>query len=256
MRTNIIPLLTIAGLVLASCSSYYFASPQPTDRRDLTTIPRQLRGAWWSLEDEDTPPDYASPANYTVERKRIRVIKSDSLTYIDRVLTLEEAADTTRDISYDSQYSGIQSLDTLSGSFDTTINLILSGSLAYPVDNKGIGRGHPYSRSGDTIRLVKRDTTIHDLGHYLRVRKIEKSRWALNFLDGDQREAKGWWLVLIAEHRGDTAYMYSAVERMDNHPSRIGQKDDKYYFNLDMRAAEMGNLTRDSLFAPTFLLVR
>ncbi|NDC78502.1 MAG: hypothetical protein EBZ67_11610 [Chitinophagia bacterium] len=256
MRPTVLPTLVLAALSMASCSSYYFAAPQPTDRRDLRTMPRQLRGAWWSMEDEETPPDYSAPANYTVERKRIRVIETDSAVFIDRVLTLEEAADTTRERLYDMSYSGIQRLDTVNGTLDTAINLILKGGLAYPVDDKGIGRGYSYSKSRDTIRFVKQDTTIHELGHYLRVRNIEKGLWTLNFLDGDQHEARGWWLILIAEHRGDTVYLHSAVEKMQDHPSLIGEKNDKYYFTLDMRAANIKTMLRDSLFAPAFVLVR
>ena len=241
---------------MASCSSYYFAAPQPTDRRDLKAIPRELRGAWWSIDDEETPPDYSIPANYTAERKRILDIKTDSAIFIDRVLTLEEAADTTRESAYDMKYAGIQTLDTVNGTIDTSINLILRGSLAYTIGDKGISPGYPYSRSGDTIRFVVRDTTIHELGPYLRVRNIEKGLWTLNFLDGDQHEAKGWWLVLIAEHRGDTVILHSAAEQMKQHPSLIGETNDKYHFALDMRAADIKTMLRDSLFGPSFILVR
>lgn len=256
MRPNVLPSLVVAAIALASCSSYYFAAPQPTDRRDLKTIPRELRGKWWAMEDAETPPDYSTPAHYTVERKSIRVIETDSAAFIDRVLTLGEAADTTRERADEMEYSGIQRLDTTDGTLDTAIHLIIRGGLAYPVDDNGIGRGYPYSRSGDTIRFVKRDTVVHELGHYLRVRKIEKGRWALNFLDGDQHEARGWWLVLIAEQRGDTVYLHAAADKMKTHPSLVGVKDNKYHFALDMRAADIRNLMRDSLFEPGFMLVR
>lgn len=256
MRSTILPLLVAAAIFLASCSSYYFASPQPVDRPDLRSIPRVLRGAWWSMEDSETPPDYSTPANYTVERKRIRIIETDSVTYIDRILTLEEASDTSRQRANDMSYAGLQRLDTTTGKVDTAINLIIRDGLAYAVDEKGIGRGYPFTRAGDTIRYVRNDTVVHELGHYLRVRKVEKSRWALNFLDGDQRDARGWWTVLIAEHRGDTVYLHSALEKMQHHPSLIGKKDDKYHFTLDMRAADIGTMLRDSLFGPAILLVR
>lgn len=255
MRPTILPALIICAFVLASCSSYYFAAPQPTDRPDLRSLPRQLRGAWWAMQDEETPPDYSVPANYTVERRRIRITETDSATFIDRILTLEEAADTTRERAGDTGYSGVQRFDSAVGTLDTAINLIVQGALAYPVDDDGIGRGYPYSRSGDTIRFVRRDTTLWELGHHLRVRKIEKDRWALNFLDGERHEARGWWLLLIAERRGDTVYLHSASERMKNHPSLVGVKDNRYHFNLDLRAADIGRFLRDSLFEPGVILV-
>jgi len=254
MRHLLPATLAATALALASCSSYYFASPQPVDRTDLRRIPREMRGAWQSLEDEDTPPDPDAPPNYIAGSRTLRIIEADDAPVIDRVRTLEEAADTST--TETPAFSREQRRDTASGTLDTAVNLIVRGDRVYPVDDDGIGPGLPYTRSGDTLRFTRRDTAVHELGHHLRIRKADKNLWVLNFLDGERREARGWWLVLIAERRGDRFLLHSASEKMKTHPSLVGKASDKYHFDLDFRAADVRKLLLDSLFTPAVVLVK
>jgi hypothetical protein len=254
MRPSLTALLAATALALASCSSYYLASPQPADRSDLRRIPREMRGAWQALQDEETPPDPDAPPNYIADRHTLRIVEADDATVIDRVRTLEEAADTSTGET--PAFTREQRRDTATGTVDTVVNLIVRGDRAYPVDDDGIGRGYPYTRSGDTLRFTRRDTAIHELGHHLRIRKADKDLWVLNFRDGERREARGWWMVLIAERRGDRFFLHSASEKMKTHPSLVGQASEKYHFDLDFRAADVRTLLRDSLFTPAVLLVK
>jgi hypothetical protein len=256
MRPSLLPALAAAAITLASCSSYYFASPQPADSRDRHTLPRPMRGDWHVMEDEDTPPDPSGSPSYRCERKKLWIMEVDSLTAIDGMLSWTEASDTSAKQEASPPYLREQRRDTATGTLDTVVNFLVRGDRIYPVDDEGVGKGSPFTRSGDTLRSLRRDTTCHELGHRFRIRKADRNLWVLNFLDGERQEARGWWLILFVERKGDRLVIHSASEKMKTHPSLVGNSSEKYHFALDMRADDIRTMIRDSLFTPSLMLGR
>jgi hypothetical protein len=247
-------MLAALSVVLASCSSYYFAAPQPVDRPDLRSMPRPLRGSWQPIEEEDMRTDAPPSPSYRCERRRLWIVETDSLTALDRTLTWQEASDTSVHREGTPLHLREERLDTATGAIDTVVNFIVHGDRIHPVDDGGIGKGAPFSRSGDTLRFLRRDTTCHEIGHRFRIRQADRHLWTLNFLDGERQEAKGWWLVLFAERKGDRLVLYAATDKMKTHPSLVGSSSEKYHFALDLHAADIRQMICDSLFTPSMML--
>jgi hypothetical protein len=139
---------------------------------------------------------------------------------------------------------------------DTVVNFTVRGDKVFWRSDERISRGSIVGRSGDTVSVEFRDTTIYEIGELVRVRQIEKGLWTINFRDGLSKDAKGWWLVLLVEQRGDRIMVHTFSDQMDSRPSLVGELTGMYFFDTGLTASEIRNMMRDSLYTPYLELVR
>jgi hypothetical protein len=241
---------------LTGCDSYYFSRPQPTDRKDLQSFPRFMQGLWYDVYDneeggEDVIQPDAEQTLIRVEHQRIWIYKSNEISLVDRVLTLdlmkkEEAAERMPFTSLRQER-----LDTSTGQIDTVDNFILRGALIYAMEDGKLRPGHPFQRRGDTILFTGRDTTCMELGYHLALRKVSEDLYALNFRGGTNHDSKDWWEVMLIRRESGGFNGYFLGDKMSKHPAHILEQSQYHYLDLDIRAGELEKMIRDSVFVQT-----
>ena len=260
-RLTALALPALCCLMLTSCDNFYFARPQPADKRDERSIAGSLQGEWYDITDnEEIAPDVIRPDSlhtvYGIDRNRIWIYESNEVKLLDRILTLADA-ETDRKLSRAPFLSRrIERLNSNDGHVDTIDNFILQGERIHPIEEDRLRQGFPFRRMGDTIAFLRRDTTCLELGHHVKIRKAAKDLYVLNFRDGISREARDWWSVLLVRPAASALDIYAPGKKMAKHPARFLERNDDHYLDLDIRAEELEGMIRDSLFVQSMRLVR
>jgi hypothetical protein len=257
-----IALIAIFGvLLLTGCDSYYFARPQPADRKDLRSFPRAMHGRWIDvIDNEESGSDVILSDSlqtiYKIDRNRIWTFEASTVVLLDRMLTLEKTErEKTREESTLPSLRE-QRYDSIAGRIDTIDNFILHGDRIHPVEDDRLGMGYPFRRRGDTIFFVRRDTTIMEVGHHLKLRKASSNLYVLNFRDGVSKEARGWWEVLLVRPSQQGFDIFAAAKRLNGHSAIFHERSGNHYLDLDIRADELEGMIRDSVFVQGMKLVR
>jgi len=257
-----IALIVIFGvLLLTGCDSYYFARPQPADRKDQHNFPRAMQGRWIDVSDnEESESDVILTDSlqtiYKIDRQRIWTFEASSVTLLDRTLTLKTAEQERTGEGILLPSIREQRYDSGSGRMDTIDNFILHGDRIHPVEDDRLGMGYPFRRRGDTIFFVRRDTTIMELGHHLKLRKASRDLFVLNFRNGVSKEASGWWEVLLVRPSQDGMDLFGPGKQLNGHPAIFHERSGNHYLDLDIRADELEGMIRDSVFVQGMKLVR
>ena len=257
-----IALIAIFGvLLLTGCDSYYFSRPQPADRKDERSFPRAMQGRWIDVSDnEESESDVILTDSlqtiYKIDRQRIWTLEASSVALIDRTLTLETAERERSEHGNSFTSLREQRYDSIAGRMDTIDNFILHGDRIHPVEDDRLGMGYPFRRRGDTIFFVRRDTTIMELGHHLKLRKASSNLYVLNFRDGASKEARGWWEVLLVRPSQQGFDIFAAAKRLNGHPAIFHVRSGNHYLDLDIRADMLEGMIRDSVFVQGMKLVR
>lgn len=249
-----------SALFFSSCDNYYFSRPQPADRKDERSFPRAMHGRWIDvIDNEESGSDVILSDSlqtiYSIDRQRIWIFEASTVVLLDRMLTFEK---TERERSMEE--SSLPSLreqryDSITGRMDTIDNFILHDDRIHPVEDDRLGMGYPFMRRGDTIFFVRRDTTIMELGHHLKLRKASRNLYVLNFRDGVSKEARGWWEVLLVRPSEQGFDVFAAAKHMSSHPAIFHEARGTHYMDLDIRADELEGMIRDSLFVMSMMLV-
>jgi hypothetical protein len=257
-----IALIAIFGvLLLTGCDSYYFARPQPADRKDERNFPRAMQGRWIDVFDnEESGSDVILSDSlqtiYSIDRQRIWTFEASSVTVLDRTLTLETAEQERAGEGILLPSMREQRYDSCSGRMDTIDHFILYGDRIHPVEDDRLMKGYPFTRRGDTIFFTQRDTTCMELGHHLNLRKASRDLFVLNIRDGASKEAKGWWEVLLVRPSDDGLDVFGAGKRLNDHPAMVYKRSGNHYLDLDLRSDELELMIRDSVFVQGMRLVR
>ena len=217
-------------------------------------MPREFHGIWRNTGDVQSETD--TTTLYIGERDRMRIVEAHEISFVDRLLTWKESLDSSFKSDGTVEYARREKYDSAQGRMDTIVNFIVKGDRVYVRTEEDITRGSVFSRTGDTVRFTYRDTTIFETGELFRVRQVEKGLWVINIRDGKFKEAKGWWLVMLAEQKGDRIMVHTFSDRMTTHPSLVGDVAEEYYYDLDLKASDIRTMFRDSLFSPYLELVR
>lgn len=233
---------------LQSCSSFHFSGPQPVDRPDERQFPKAVQGDWWLAIEEDGQPDKSKPADYRVGKDFLRFYEAEEVKLVDRT----GPADQSTPYPFRREVR----TDSASGNTDTVDNFIIRNDLIYPVREDRLGRGMRYRRIGDTVAFTRYDTLTFRIGEELILRKVDKDLYLLSFRDGLEREARGWWTVIIAEPRGERVVLHSPAAKMKDEPSTIGRVENRYFSDMELKAGQVRQLMRDGWFEPSVVLSR
>jgi hypothetical protein len=249
------------GLLFTGCDSYYFSKPQPADRDDERSIPRAMRGRWIDVTDnEESGADVILSDSlqtiYSIDRQRIWTLEASPVALIDRTLTLETAERERSEHGNSFTSLREQRFDSIAGRMDTIDNFILHGDRIHPVEDDRLGMGYPFRRRGDTIFFVRRDTTIMELGHHLKLRKASRDLFVLNFRNGVSKEASGWWEVLLVRPGQEGMDVFGPGKQLNGHPAIFHMRSGNHYLDLDIRSDELEGMIRDSVFVQGMKLVR
>ena len=151
-------LLFTVLVFLSSCDGLYFSEPQPIDQKDLSKMPRKLRGTWLIAENEG-------------DRFDTVIISKDN--YVKK----------TNDI-----------IGALKSEIDTSKELILKDDKIYFISEKEtqLSQGFNYTMRGDSVFIHSKDASeihlgidaaLREVGNYYTLSVREDSWWDVRLID-------------------------------------------------------------------------
>jgi hypothetical protein len=217
MKTLFILLLCVS---FCSCGEYYFSAPQPTDSKNITKIPKKLRGTW-NIERSDK----------TGEKDSIIIGKSYykkySIAYIKESREMIEA--------------------------DTSALFI--GNKIYTKGDDGLEGGYSYTVEGDSLEVRFSDMDLVDLGEGAFLRKIKYGY----ILNEHHDPLPGWWRIRFIDTRSDDGILVRGLKRNDLTLTKDYQslnEELKQYIIASWSRREMEKFIRKGGFSDTLLVLK
>lgn len=283
-------MLSFLLIVVSSCSSYYFSTPQPADRKDIREFPRVFTGRWTDADDtmerglqpvslferdssyrpivwriEDSDPLAPAPAE---RQTSFYEVGTDYALFIvhqqEKIIKGAWPRVCNGELHYpDESCNVLQTIryDSLLRPVDTTFNYIFRGNLIYKIDEDHfLKTGYRFDSSATRITLFKKDTVAVDLGQNAILRKLDERFYALNIRYRVLGDDNNWWLLLILEN-SDKGWVniWQCSEKSGGLPSMFysrPSKADEYFFDSQWTASQLLQLVKDGYFEITNTLIK
>ena len=233
-------LLIITTVVLLSCETYNFSSPQPVDKENLYEFPAFFRGYWVDDENETLYIDSKFLWYSVKDSEKVIAGSWPRLTDSGTFLHTPFLYKSFKTIQYDS----------LRNPIDTFTNYLQHENKVYQVNTEGLlEKGFNFQLQGDTFTILRNDTTIIDLGHYAFLRKVNHDIYTLNICNNLLGEKNNWWQLFILEKKNDDKLnVWMAKSKLSKHPAMFFEEKRNYYFDIKWTGEEILSLMKDQYF--------
>lgn len=251
-------MLMISILLLWSCKSYHFSTPQPMGVANLYKFPVELRGSWLDTSNE-------GKESYIVAENHFKFITQERVSLVKGAWPKLDAVGNF--IQLPNAYTGYQTIqyDSMKQIVDTVNNCIISGNLVFGIEANGaLTKAYLYQQEADTLRINGADTLIVDLGQNAFLRPLNKQLYVLNIrnrvLGTNEESAQDWWTIRLIEKKADGAIViWSPSSTMSKLPCMFysaPSKSDIFYFICNWTSTDMLQLKKDGYFEASSALVK
>jgi hypothetical protein len=233
-------ILFAASFFLFSCDTYNFSRPQPVDKENIYNFPKDYLGSWLSTDtsDKDTHLEYHIHKNNVlfITHSLEPVLKGawPKINSKGEYILAPGLMQTMETIQYDS----------LKKPADTTTNYLFRNNKIYAIDNNGLSKGYDFKTEGDTINILRYDTTFVDLGANAFLRKLSKTMYVFNIRNTILGENNTWWRIMLLEKNDKQSFrIWVCSSQKSEFPSVFYKQhydgSDRYYIDASWSADEI-----------------
>ncbi len=241
------PLLRILACVqfliaLASCDTYHFSYPQPSDASNLVQFPSEARGVWVDEQDHDT---------VVIGKKIIEFRSFEKQTIImpfgkwEGIMDRPSGHYSFKRFKYD---TSLRMLDTVS-------NYVIKDNLIYEIKN-GLQQGCPFTIRNDTIFSACKNSFTLELGKKFFLRKIAKSQYIINIHESLViRPESDWWQILYMQTDKNKIETYFPNVAIKNDKGLIYENSDEYFFSTRWTKKDIDQKITEGLFSNKYKIL-
>ena len=233
-------ILFAASFFLFSCDTYNFSRPQPVDKDNIYNFPKDYLGSWLSTDtsEKDTHLEYHIHKNNVlfISHSRESILKGawPKMNSKGEYMLAPGLMQTMEAIQYDS----------LKRPIDTSKNYLLENNKIYAIDKNGFSKGYDYTSEGDTIYLLRYDTTFIDLGLNAFLRKLNNNIYVFNIRNTVMGTENPWWRIMLMEKNGNQSFrIWVCSSQKGAFPSVFYKQhfdgSDHYYIDASLSTAEI-----------------
>lgn len=241
--------LLAVSFLFYSCDTYNFSQPQPSDKANIYEFPKDYRGSWLSTDtsEKDAHLEYHIHKNNVlfISHSREAIVrgawpKIDSkgeFVYPPGLMFSLES------VNYDS----------LKKPIDTSENYLFKNKKIYELDNTGLSKGYDYKTEGDTIYLLRYDTTFIDLGLNAFLRKLNSNIYVFNIRNTVLGTENPWWRIMLMEKNNNQSFrIWVCSSKKGAFPSTFHKHhfdgSDIYYIDTSWSTADMLRMYNEGNF--------
>lgn len=242
----------LAVVFITSCRTNLFLVPQPIDQKNIETFPKAFRGQWFEDVENNGEGD-----SYLISKKNVAIITHGSDTIVKGFWPQKDNYGTYVELPFTLAAFNTIRYDSLKNPLDTVENYFIKDSLIFELDASGLlSKGYFFDPTGDSIILIRKDTTYIDLGKNAFLRKLNRRFYMLNIrnsvLGESWAKANDWWHLILIETTGRSTFnIWDQGEKFKQLPCMFYPKDTleyTYYYNCRWTTEELLGLIKDGYF--------
>lgn len=246
--TTCVALLFATVLLLASCETYHFENPLPSDAKNIYEFPKEFRGIW-----------LVKDGILTIGKNFFEISSRDTGRIVNGIWNFPR--DTGR-----VEHLRRVVFDSLGRPWDTISNYIIKANRIYPLGDNKLEKGQPFLIKGDTIYYIS-ETFRTELNSNIFLRRISDTYYIFNMREGEAFEMQDHWWQIALMNKDDNGTI--VISDLKNTKGKSGSRTEllgkqhliealsnDYYYSGNLNKKDIQKMIRDSVFTDHFIKLK